>query len=112
MPCAAAGKKVKAVHLAQIHGGDVQAAELGRAAIFGKTAAHAVFECGRLFEDLLLHEMLMPVQLRVGDIPSNLVDDRGDILRVQRADGKILGGDVNELPVLEVDDVLRAADDG
>jgi hypothetical protein len=91
---------------------DVQTAELGRAAVLGEAAAHGVLERGRLLEDFLLHEVGMAVQLGIGDIPGDLVDDRRNVLRLQRADGEILGRDVHHLAVLEVDNVLRAADNG
>jgi hypothetical protein len=49
------------------------------------------------------------VELGGIDGPSDFVDDRGDVLHVEGGDGELPGGDVDDLAVLEVDDVLGAA---
>ncbi len=112
MPSGAAAEENEAVELAEIDGAEVESAEFGGGAIFGETTAHGVFKGGGLLEDLLLHEMRVAVELGGIDGPGDLIHNRGDILHVEGRDEELLGGDVDNFAVFQVNDVLRAADEG
>src|SRR5690606_21256622 len=112
VPAGAAGGEDEAIDLAEVGGAEVEAAEVGGGAVGGEAAAHGVFEGGGLLEDFLEHVVRVVAELGVVNVPGDGVDDRRDVGEVERGDAEAGGGQVHEFAVLEVNDVLSAADHG
>src|SRR5437868_14527139 len=80
------------VEAEQLFVGHVEAAELGRALIGKQPSAHAVLDGGRLFEDLLQHEVIEAATLDLIEIPIDLADATLELLRALVEDGVPVAG--------------------
>ena len=112
MPGGAAGAKEDAVDLAPFACIELQAAELCSIAVRGEAAAHCVFQRCRLLEYLLFHEVAEGSKFALVNLPIDLADDGGYGFVGDRCYGKIIGGEVDDMPVVQVNDVASASEEG
>ena len=108
VPGGAAAEEEDAVDLPELARLDIEAAELGRAAVLGKAPAHGIFQRHGLLIDLLEHVVRVDAQFRVFDAPIDRADNGIDCDRVDRGDVEILWGEVDNLPVAQINDILGA----
>lgn len=99
MPGGAAAAEDEAVDLAELDGGEVEAAELGGGAVGGEAAAHGVFERDGLLENFLLHIVRVGADLGGFGCPGDFIDDGGDVFLGLRDDGEVFPGEVDEFAV-------------
>ena len=112
MPGRAAPTENNPLHLAEFPRGDVQAAELGGAAVLREPSPHGVFQGLRLLEDFLEHEVPEVAEFGILHRPIDPVDHGLDRLFVGRDHLVAVAGEFDQLAVVEVDDVQGRSDKG